>query len=232
MSSRSFLVLLFSLSLAGLAVIGFSLVDQLGCQGQLTNINLQPSPEQQIWGDRTIGQSFVAPRDKLNRVDLLFQTYNRKNTGQVNLRLLELPASLDHPLQGAEVFSATFQADSVRDQEWRTFNFPAVSHSSGKNYFILLQSPTSEPGNAITVGGFDKDVYPFGSAFVGGKPIPADITFRACFQMSPAEKLQHLSEQITRHRPALWGSIIFYGVLLGIYGGLLVGFWWRVHRTL
>ncbi|MFN8459440.1 MAG: hypothetical protein U0401_33120 [Anaerolineae bacterium] len=232
MVSRNFIFLLYLLSLVGIAAIGFSFFDQLGCDGQLVNINLQPSSEQEIWGDRTIGQSFVAPWNGLNRVDIFFQTYDRPNTGEVSLRLLELLPNGDNPLQGTEVFSATFQAATVKDQAWQTFNFPAVLSSTGKTYFILLHSPTSKPGNAITVGGFDKDVYPSGSAFLGTDPIPADITFRACFQMSLAEKLHLLAEQVTRHRPAVWGSIIFYLMSLGIYGGLMTGFLRKLHQSL
>jgi hypothetical protein len=221
---------IYSLGLAGLLAIGISFFNQLACEGQLVNVNLSPSEQQQIWGDQIVGQSFIAPRNHLNRVDLFFQTYGRKNSRDVTLRLLEISAGAENILQGPEIFSITFNAAMVRDQSWRTFTFPEVANSAGKSYLIILQSPRAVPGDAITVGGIDKDIYGPGSAFLGSVQIPADINFRACFQMTALEKLRVLSNQITRYRPSWWGDSIFYIICLVIYSLLLVILFWRLAK--
>jgi hypothetical protein len=229
-TQKSVIYLIYILGLAGLIGLGLSFFNQLACEGQLVNVNLNPAEQQQIWGDQFIGQSFVAPHNHLNRLDLLLQTYRRNNTQDVTLRLLEIPAGLANLQQGSELFSTTFNAASVGDKQWRTFTFPEIPNSAGKVYLFNLQSPASTPGNAITIGGIDKDIYPPGSTFLGAMPLPADITFRACFQMTPLEKLRVLADQLTRFRPAWWGTSMFYLICGGIYMLLLIVFFWQLTR--
>lgn len=226
---RLIIILLYIFCLVRLIIVGASFFDQLGCEGQFINVNLNPAGQQQIWGDQVIGQSFIAPWPNLNRVDILLQTYGRHNTHYVTMRLLEFSPNSDHLEDALERFKSTFNAATVTDQEWRTFFFPAITNSAGKTFVVVLQSPESEPGNAITVGGIDKDVYP-GSAFLGSTPIPADITFRACFQMTGLEKSHAFFEQITHSRPLLWGNTFFYVLCSGIYSLLLIGFFWRLTK--
>lgn len=229
---RIIIILIYSFGLVGLIAIILSFFDQIGCEGQFVNVNLSPADQQQIWGEQFIGQSFVAPRPDLNRVDLLLQTYGRQNTRDITMRLVEISPDSKNFASAVEHFSLTFNAAAVSDQEWRTFSFPAIPDSTGKTFAVILQSLTSEPGNAITVGGIDKDVYPPGIAFLGPTPIPADIAFRACFQMTASEKLEVLSEQITRNRPAWAGNIAFYLLCLLLYGGVLAGFFWQLTRLI
>lgn len=230
MANKLISAVLFTLTLAGLIAMGVSLFNQLACEGQPINNNVLPTFSQQIMGEQILSQSFIAPRPGLNRIDILFQTYQRQNTQDVTLRLLEVPGGVDNPLQGVELFKATFNATDVSDEIWRTFGFAPIPDSAEKTYLITLQSPESVNGNAITVGGIERDVYRPGSAFLGPVPVPADITFRACFQMTISEKLQVLAEQMTRNRPAIWADPIFYGVALMAYLLLLIGFFWRLSK--
>jgi len=216
--------------LAGLVTIADSFFSQLACEGQPINNNADPTQAQQIWGERIISQSFVAPRNGLNQIDVFFQTYQRQNTHEVTFRLLEITKGLDNPLHGLERFSAAFNAATVSDQSWRTFTFPFLPDSAGKTYLISFQSPTSTDGNAITVGGIERDSYLLGTAYLGVIPIPADIAFRSCYQMTTFEKLQVLSEQMTRQRPGLWGNFTFYWLILAVYALLLVGLFWKLVR--
>ena len=222
--------LLILFTLVGLIVIIRSSINQLACEGQPINNNVDPTPAQQIFGERMIGQSFVAPRDRLNRVDIFFQTYHRANTQPVILRLLDVPPDTDNPFHGSEIFHATFSAAHVADQSWHTFNFPTQPDSAGKTYLITLQSPESEDGNAITVGGIERNSYLPGSAYSGFIPLTADITFRSCYQMTTIEKLQVLSAQITQNRPGVWGSPSFYWLNLVVYCLLLIGFFWLLIK--
>src|SRR5262245_43993058 len=128
--SKLVVTLLCGLAVVGLLAIGSSLSQQLGCEGQMVNINFNPPPYQEIWGDRIIGQSFTASRDGLNRVDLMLLTYGRQNTADVTFRLLELLPEIPDPLQATERFSTTFNAGTVQDQGWYQFQFPPIPDSA------------------------------------------------------------------------------------------------------
>lgn len=227
---RIWIIALFVLMMMSLSAIGYSSLRQLACEGQPINFSLAPTAEQQIWGERIVSQSFVAPRNDLNRIDILFQTYQRQNSADVSLRLLELPPDAQNPLHGVEVINFSFKASTLQDQTWRAFTFPPIPDSAGKHYLIVLQSPESSPGNAITVGGIEWDSYAPGQAFLGPVPLRADITFRTCYPMSAFDKLRILADQVTRHRPTLWGSPIFYGLILLMYGLFVSVFFWSLTR--
>jgi hypothetical protein len=212
---------LLILIIAGLAAIITSFFDQLGCEGQPINNNVTPTQAQQIWGEHTVNQSFIAPRNGLKQIDLQFQTYQRANTHDVTLRLRQVINNSNNQFDGVEVFRVDFNATTVIDQTWHSFSFPPLADSAGKTYLITLESPESTDGNALTVGGIERDLYLPGLAFLGSIPVRADIAFRACFELTPLEKLQFLGERLTRQRPALWGYQSFFGATLFLYVLLL-----------
>ena len=211
------------LTLAGFLGILIASLNQIACEGQPINNIVPLTRQRQLLGDRIFSQSFVAARNNLNRIDLLLLTYGRKNTHTVNLRLLKVEKNI-HPLQGVEVFHTTFNAATVKDQSWHTFRFPPIPDSAGKSYLISLDSPDSVDGNAITVGGIERDSYLPGTAYLGSGQIVADMAFRSCYQMTTIEKLKVLSTQVTQSRPALWGDLKFYAIIVLVYFVLLIGF--------
>jgi hypothetical protein len=228
---KLFTALVGTLTLIGVILIGNTMAGQLGCEGQPINNNAAPTGPQQLFGDRLISQSFVAPRPNLNRLDIMFQTYGRPNTADVTLRLLEIPTAAAFSLDGPEIFRAAFNAAAVSDQSWRSFSFAPVANSAGKAYLIVLESPQSTDGNAITVGGIERNSYLPGTAFLGPIPVPADITFRSCYEMSVGEKLKVLAGQLTHHRPGWWSHPAFYVVIAVVYGVVLAGFLGLLFRT-
>ena len=227
-SKNGLFLLLAGVTLLLMVMIGMSTVDQLGCEGQLSNENISPTLEQQIYGERLIGQSFIAPRNDLNRIDIFFQTYQRQNTHDVFLRLLEFNPEIDNPLQGVELFTMTINAALLQDQSWRTFTFSPIHDSEQKRYLFVLQSPNSENGNAITVGGVQQDVYAPGQAFLGPVPAQADIAFRTCYQITTTEKFQILFRRLTQSRPGVWYNVGFYVLGIVFYLLLAIGLVWRL----
>ena len=214
----------------GLYIIGVSSLNQLACEGQPINFRLEPTAEQQIWGERFISQSFVAPRNGLGRIDVLFQTYERPNSQDVTLSLLEIQPDGGNPFAGPVVFEQIFNAATLQDRSWRSFEFAPIPDSAGKTYLINIRSPQSAPGDAVTVGGIEWDTYAPGSAFLGPAPARADITFRACFQMTTREKLNVLLGQLTQNRPALWGNAAFYYLSLIMYAVLCLALFWQLSK--
>ena len=73
------------------------------------------------------------------------------------------------------------------------------------------------------MGGIERNSYLPGTAFLGPTPVPADIAFRSCYQMSAEEKLTVLVSQLTHNRAGPWGRPAFYGGLLVLYGVALIG---------
>lgn len=231
MINKFFLIILGLGLIIGLTSIGLSFFNQLACEGQLINNNVEPTPGQQIFGDHLLGQTFISPYQGLNRIDLFFQTYRRQNSHEVSLRLLEVPPELNNPLEGIEIYRTQFNATQVEDQAWRQFKLPPIANSAQKRYMIVLEAPAAEDGNAITVGGIEQDTYLPGSAFFGYIPIPADITFRICYQMSLGQKLEIFIQRLTQQRPFLWNNGGFYGISLFIYFFLVIFFFWKLSQV-
>lgn len=210
--------------------IGLSFFDQIACEGQPFNNNESPTIEQRLFGERLIGQSFVAPRDGLNRIDVMFMMYERRPAPPVSLRLLELPDDSENPAEGVEVFRAISEAGSIENQVWRRFELPPIDDSAQKRYLIALESPEAAFEEAVTVGGIERNVYTPGTAFFGSTPVPADITFRTCYEMSAGEKFGILAEQLTRHRSGIFGEINSYVATVIAYLFLAGVFFWRLMR--
>ena len=217
-------IIILLLVLVSLSYQGWSLLNQIACEGQPINNNVTATEAQQIFGDRLLAQSFTAPRPDLNRLDIFFQTYGRRNTHDVTLSLYETNDPNTLSLDGPLYFQGTFNATEIWDQSWRSFYFDPLPDSAGKSYLIVLTSPESTDGNAITVGGIERNSYLPGTAFLGPDPVPADITFRSCYQMPVGEKLVVLANQLTHDRAGLWGQPAFYGIMLVLYGLTLIGF--------
>lgn len=210
------------------SVILLSFYRQVACEGQLLNHEFEPSPEQQVWGDRVVSQSFVAPRDGLSRIAVMFLTFQRQNRGEVSVRLLEAPADEDNPLMGTEQFRGMFEAAEVSDQEWVTFDFAPINDSAGKTYLITIEARESVKGQTLAAAGIQKDVYKPGGAHLGVVPLRADITFQTCYELTPLEKFTILANQLTRQRPSFAGSVSFYAVIFVIYVALLLGLFWQM----
>lgn len=200
------------LLLAGLITIVVKGLDLLGYEGQLINLYHQPiSDALEIKGDLAIGQTFLAPVDGLQRIDVVLRTYGRRNTHDVTFYLKQ---SLDSP---EVIYQETFDASEIRNNSWRTFEFPPIPDSAGRTFFFYFASPDSVKGDAITVGGALGDLYNGGNAYLGPVPADADMAFRTYYGLSPGEKLAILGERLVENKPSVWSDIRFYLLLAGLY---------------
>lgn len=205
-----FIGILFSIGLISIFIKG---LDLLGYEGQLVNrYHVSLSDALEIKGDLTIGQTFLAPMDDLQRIDVILRTYGRKNTQDVTFFLKQSPDSAE------VIYQETFNASEVKNNQWRTFEFPPISDSAGKTFFFYFASADSTVGNAITVGGADGDYYNGGIVYVGPTPAEGDLAFRTYYGLSPKEKLSILGQRLVEDKPSIWGDIRFYILLLALYG--------------
>ncbi len=214
------------LLLAGLGTVVVQALSALGGAGQLVN-TFSPAPGTSLFGERRFGQTFVAVRSGLERVDLLLYGSERK-PGPIVFHLT--PAGKDQDL-----VTITFNAEErwgwPWGWQWKEFTFAPLPDSAGQLYYFYLESPTSTPDNAISVGGIEGDAYLNGKAFINGNPVRADGAFRTFYaDISVADKLSALAAGITENRPSVWGDIRSYALLAVIYLALMGGLGWHLFK--
>ena len=108
-----------------------------------------------------VGQTFKAGADNLSGISIMFATYSgRENTDLVNFYLRRSIKD------SADLRIGTVQPQTLGDNQFYRFEFEPVTDSAGQTYFFFVVSPSSSPGNAITIDLDGRDPYPLGSAYV------------------------------------------------------------------
>lgn len=157
-------------------------------------------PVGEVWGPREIGQSFLGQYPGLHRIDVLMATYARQNSHDLDFHLVRGPEP------GVELVHCSFNARDVKDNAYRSFDFPPLEGSKGERFFFSFHSPASSPGDAITVWSTTTDSYPPGSLYIDGTPAEGDLTFAAFYKGHPLEVLTSLYRGLGNNKPALWGN--------------------------
>jgi hypothetical protein len=212
------------LILVGLLLIGVQAVNLLGYEGQFVN-HLRPSPAVALVNGVQLGQTFVAPRAGLERVDVLVHGNLWGNSQPATFHLRRLG-------DGRDIFSETFESNGARSWRWKSFQFAPLADSAGQAYYFFLESPAPAPDKALKVGGVQGDLYPEGTALINGHPAFADVAFKTFYaNVSLAEKLSALAGKIVANKPAVWGDIRFYGLLALAYVLLVGRLGWYLYRV-
>jgi hypothetical protein len=121
---------------------------------------------------RQVGQTFVAPADRLAGVQLLVANYARPTQGRLRFHLKTDPAA-PTDLASGEVDAATWP----NNQFWPIF-FPPVSGSAGRTFYFGLEGVDTQPGSAPTLWFSPQDVYAGGTRWEQGQPVAGDFAFR------------------------------------------------------
>jgi hypothetical protein len=213
-------------TLAGFGIVAAQMVTGLGYTGQL-GASVMPDKGLTVREDIRVGQTFVAERPSMDRVDVLLYGFRQRNTQPVMFELR---------LQGTEesLVNITFEASEVWGWRWKRFEFAPIADSEGKAYEFFLYSPTSRADDSISPSGVVGDVYGGGTVFYLGAPQGGDMAFRVYYDgVTTQEKLSVLGDRITEGRPWMLGDITFY-ILLAILYLLLVLrlFWYIAERGL
>jgi hypothetical protein len=194
------LIAFISLLIYSLNLIGF--------EGQMLYY-VPPAEIQEVKGEKTIGQTFVAPLPGLQRIDVMLFDRGRRNTRDVTFHLRQ---GLDST---TDIVSITFNASAVKGRKWYTFDFPPLPDSANKIYYFYFSSPESADGDAIAVGGIQVDLYPSGEAYFGSTPARADATFRTYYSgVTLPQKAERLLERLAENKPFVWGNEYFYVFLV------------------
>jgi hypothetical protein len=171
-------------------------------------------PVGEIFGNKKVGQTFLAEANRLNRVDLFLATYARTNTKLVIFHLKERPDS------ARDLATQTLSARRIGNNTYHRFQFPSIPDSQGKSYYIYLESPESQPGNAITAWYKSEDFYKKGSLFINEVESKGDLAFKTAYEFP----LTAFFEGLTRNKPFPLGNLAFYLSWLILYGLSVLSF--------
>lgn len=157
----------------------------------------------EIYGEKVVGQSFVATADKLTRVDVMLATFARNNTKDVIFKMREAGSTED-------IVNTTVNAEIIKDNSYFSFVFDPILESKGKSYVFYISSPESVPGNAITIWYSTEDVYSGGTTILNNNPFQGDLSFRTYVKYSMLDFTSSFFKKFTQDTP----FFIFYISLL------------------
>ncbi len=132
--------------------------------------NARLSPR--IFGERTVGQSFIAGRNGLSRVDVFLATYLTAPPGDVIFRLFEGEPA------GSPIAEARVSGSKLRDNLFNPFEFRRVARSKGKRFSFTLSVPTASEANGPSVWMNPGRLCPKARSWSTAVPLPATAIFR------------------------------------------------------
>ncbi len=145
----------------------------LGGGGNLALLNETPVRLLgELRGKRRFRQYFVAWRDGLYRVDLLFSAYGRRNTRDLLFHLYEISGE-----QSQEIATVRLNASFVLERTYVSFLFPTQGHSEGKTYAFDVESPDSVVGDAVGLWAYSDASVPGLRLERNGHPLRGHLVF-------------------------------------------------------
>lgn len=99
----------------------------------------------ELIGDMEVGQLITAPENWQSIEIGLANFSGRHNTQDV---IIHIRQSIDDK---NDLRTIKVAGDKIEDMAWQRFDFAALNNKGGEDYFVSLTSPTSQPGDAITV---------------------------------------------------------------------------------
>jgi len=156
---------------------GLMVIYQKNVKALFLSISQQAAelPAGQIIKGREVGQTFYCSHNNLACIEVKLATYKRRNRQDVFFRLKKSPTAKK------DIFKQTFNASDVRDNTYRSFNFPTIPDSKGKTYYFSFKSPRSKKGDAITIWGSNNDRYKKGSLYINKKKEMRDLAFKTYY---------------------------------------------------
>ncbi len=164
--------------------------------------NTDPTPN--ISKKNTVGQSFIAEKDYLSRIEIMLGTYTRTNNQDIFFQLREINSN------GEVLVQKTFNASEVQDNLFHPIQFRPIRESKGKKYYFTLSSPLSSRQNSICAWMNKENIYPAGEYFFRGSKKEGDLVFRAYSKRPVITEL----DRIVRNYPGIFGKRWFLVVAI------------------
>ncbi len=193
-----------------IALLLAQIINSANRAGQSEDYYLGP----EIMGDIFLGQTFQPDCDGLNRVRLTMGVHSNTHTQPVEFHLLS-------QTNNQEIFVDHFLAETIADRMVKDFVFSAQPNSKQQQYLAYLISPTSHPGNSVTIRGFSDlpaDWYAGGTAIAGQgeqvQPLPGDLAFAVFCAETSWMYVNRAFSQLPGHPWIYWAVLIVHLLLL------------------
>ena len=106
----------------------------------------------ELVGGQEVGQIVVAP-ENWDSIEFGMSNFSgRKNTQDV---ILHVRRGVN---DAEDVRTVSINAGDIVDGEWQRFTFEKIEGEAGKEFYVVLTSPESTDGDAVTVRFVDRDV--------------------------------------------------------------------------
>lgn len=163
-----------------------------------------------------IGQTFVAEHSNLNRIDILFATYGRKNTEDIIFHLSEKLI----PEKDIVTFTYKFNAKSVENNKYFSITFPEIPDSEGETYYFYIESPESKEGNAITIWYLPNNSYAQGTLYINDNVSGGDLLFRPYYKSNLKQYLYILLDRLQTNKPWFYNKYTFIILFIMYFSSL------------
>ncbi len=175
--------------------------------------DLHNQPIGEIYGEKTVGQLFISPEDKLTRIDIKFATYERQNSNDVFFVLKEAQSE-------ESIVEKIIPVREIQNNEYHRINFNSIEQSKGVAYTFTISSPDAEPGNAITIWHSSEDEYSPGYTLLNNSHFEGDLTFRTYHTYTPADLIMSFIHKCLRDRLFFLPYIFLIGALVLLLLGI------------
>jgi hypothetical protein len=138
------------------------------------NLGLNGTPVRtlgELAGRRRIGQSFVARRDNLHRIDVLISTHGRRNTRDVIFHLKESPSAND------DLATVRLNTSLLANCSYACFVFEPQTASCGRSFYFSIESPESVRGDAIAPWAYRQVDLPEAKLYQNGRTTDGQLIF-------------------------------------------------------
>lgn len=104
---------------------------------------------------KKVGQIVAPAHDDWGELRIGFATYSgRKNTAPVLVHIKNTSA------EAGDLRLITIEPNTFSDNKWNSIRFEPIADAAGKTFYVVIESPSGRPGNAVTVRYADEDLLP------------------------------------------------------------------------
>jgi len=142
---------------------------------QIPDPLMKPAVSQALANGESYVQSFTAVHNGLAAVEVEVTSPEKPTKGSLCL-------SISTSNGGAPFASVDLQAATISTSPmYAHLNFPPISDSAGKQYFISLSSTGLAPSESLAVLRSESDIYSAGKLFIDGRATGQDAAFRTLY---------------------------------------------------
>lgn len=211
MNKKTWLLLFIVLFVVILAVLAISV---FGVRKRVDIVQNRGDDLYQIYGNREVGQTFIASKNNLNIIVL-----NLKNPALRNQQLIYF--RLEESKTANKLREIQISGLNIGDPSSVRFQFDPILDSAGESYRFYLNSPLSTVEDAIEVYYSPKDIYAGGEMIISDQEITGELCFTSYYY--PGSKIAVIRETVRDFLLRFWSDksfVFIYLILLFLTLGL------------